>query len=164
MELQDRKFLSRGKRKKDNQWIIGYYTKLHPSNDWNVAIGDEDSQIATEEQHFIITGSVCYGSYVLPRMEEVYAKSIGKCIGLEDKNGRILFEPDLIQCDKKLYYLAWSPLCSHFAAYPISKTKIAPCLNIGTMKSIEVVGNLYDNEDMRIATEESLRRGEENVR
>lgn len=124
-----------------------------------MAIGDEDSQKAIEEQHFIITGGLQYGSCVLPRMEEVYAKSTGKCIGLEDKNRRILFEHDLIQCDKKLYYLAWSPHCSHFAAYPISKTKVAPCLNIGTMKSIEVVGNIYDDGHLLVIPEEPYRKG-----
>jgi len=64
------KFLSRGKREDNGEWITGYYVKLL-------------------EHHIIfdLDGDV---HYIIP-------ETVGRCTGLTDKNGNRIFEEDIIK-------------------------------------------------------------------
>lgn len=83
---------------------------------------------------------------VLNRNIEVESKTVGQYTGLTDKNGRRIFEGDIIHGKLGNFAVRWSEYIGAFVA-GIS-TKIMPCLNRGTMKCYEVVGNIYDNPEL----------------
>jgi len=82
--MQDR-YLSRGKREDSGEWAIGSLTQ---DNDGN---------------YFIITRMLnevtCCGECCMPYFEyhKVDPATIGQCAGLEDKNGKLIFEGDILR-------------------------------------------------------------------
>ena len=74
--MQDRD-LSRGKRLDSGEWIYGYYCRISK---------------AGNDKHYIIPSfaSAVYGVEVDPA-------TVGQCTGLEDKNGKLIFEGDIVK-------------------------------------------------------------------
>lgn len=68
------RYICRGKRKDNGEWIEGYYVCLN------------------RKRHLIYTGyaEIDSGKYY-PDYHEVIPKTVGRCTGLEDKNGKLIF-------------------------------------------------------------------------
>lgn len=112
--------LFRGKDVNSNEWRIGYfYTAVQGC--------------------VAIIGDGIDGYQVKP-------ETVGQYTGLTDKNGRRIFEGDIIHGKLGNFAVRWSEYIGAFVA-GIS-TKIMPCLNRGTMKCYEVVGNIHDNPEL----------------
>lgn len=77
---------------------------------------------------------------------KVIPETVGQYTGLTDKNGVKIFEGDIIHGKLGNFAVRWSEYIGAFVA-GIS-TKIMPCLNRGTMKCYEVVGNIHDNPEL----------------
>ena len=117
-----REILFRGKRIDNGEWLEG---DLIHAPDGRAAISTVDDLL------------------------EVQHETVCQYTGLTDKGSRKIWENDIIRYNKKLFRVAWKADCTHFAAYPLDKEiRYAPCLNIGTMKSVEVVGNIFDNPEL----------------
>lgn len=117
-----REILFRGKRVDNGEWVKG---DLIHSPDGRVAISTENDIL------------------------EVQSVTVCQYTGLSDRDGRKIWENDIIRYNKKLFRVAWKAECTHFAAYPMDEEiRYAPCLNIGTMKAVEVVGNIFDNPSL----------------
>lgn len=132
-----REILFRGKRIDNGEWVEGYY-----------AIKGKGTDL---ERHYIISSTFDSNTKAYPFYFtdiEVGPETVCQYTGLTDKGSRKIWENDIIRYNKKLFRVAWEADCTHFAAYPLDKEiRYAPCLNIGTMKSVEVVGNIFDNPD-----------------
>ena len=114
-----REILFRGKRVDNNEWTEGYLYKI-----WNKV--------------FLLWGMTgdC------PNMEEVVPETVGQFTGLCDKNGKKIFEGDIVESPHGTQgFIEWQ------------NAECAFLVNIGddwqTMDDCpyEVVGNIYDNKE-----------------
>ena len=85
----------------------------------------------------------------------VYAETVGQYTGLTDKNGKRIFEGDivsLVKHDSLIYKVVYVP-----CRYELVNSKGVNCFDLDIYKSenIEVIGNIHDNPDI-------LKGGEEN--
>lgn len=111
--------LWRGKRVDNGKWVTGDLSRIKAADHYFV------DEIMVEET------------------------TLGECTGLRDKNGTAIFEGDIIT-DKRgaLFRVKWNEKWSHFACETITNAKFTPCMNVGTMKHYEVIGNIHDNPEL----------------
>ena len=133
--MEDR-YLSKAKRLDNREWIVGYLYRLSENN-----------------PPFIMLRK--YGeSY------EVDEHTICQCTGLKDKNGKLIWENDVVKATVRQNSLCQSSSYSDF--YQISyqekycyfylKKKNNNLLFDGNwsyyLKSIEIIGNIFDNPEL----------------
>ena len=114
-----REILFRGKRVDNDEWTEGYFFK-------------------TWDKVFLLWGMTgdC------PNMEEVVPETVGQFTGLCDKNGKKIFEGDIVESPNGTQgFIEWQ------------NAECAFLVNIGddwqTMDDCpyEVIGNIYDNKE-----------------
>jgi uncharacterized phage protein (TIGR01671 family) len=127
-----RETLYRGKREDTGEWVYGYY-------------------VATDDTHYIFTGDMglsqaspahclMYRDFV---RYEVVPKTIGQCTGFADKNGRRIFEGDVVRNS----YGNDAKVCFDFGCFFIMRH-----YTTNYVKSIadncEVIGNIHDAPEL----------------
>lgn len=125
-----REIIFRGKRKDNGKWVEGHYGEYYSGKE-NV------SCISISKE--TISGSLYY---------DVIPKTVGQYTGLTDKNGSKIFEGDILILHAALgnFVVRWSEsICSFVAG---EKERMRPCMNSGTMKYCEVIGNIFDNPEL----------------
>lgn len=139
-----REILFRGKRKNDGEWVLGFYERTWLTN------GEVITEIRDVEEPF--------------RMQvfhEVIPETVGQYTGLTDKNGKRIFEGDIISF--KMYsalgYLRCRigvvQYCDRSARFYVLATT-GDAWNLCECEDIEVIGNIHDNPEV-------LRDGEQNA-
>lgn len=128
--MEDR-FLFRGKRKDNGEWIQGYLYGI-----W--------------ERRYILWGM----TNDIPNMVEVDPETVCQCTGLKDKNGKLIWENDV--CDRKEEYpeIVKYNKGDWTLDYSYSKDRESGyCYcNLGfyvlERKCVEVIGNVFDNPEL----------------
>ena len=123
--------LFRGKRIDNGEWFVGFYGK---SGEKTYIIYDNDIAVA----------------YV--SMKEVIPETIGQYTGLTDKNGKKIFEGDIVVVYARGYHtvctVSWAETVAHFQLWQINTIpKTSTNLNLGNY-DCEVIGNIHDNPEL----------------
>lgn len=129
-----REILFRGQRKDNEEWIEGYYVRLG-------------------EHHYILTGKldITKGFPIFVHYE-VLPETVGQYTGLTDKNGKKIFEGDIVVVYARGYHtvctVSWAETVAHFQLWQINTIpKTSTNLNLGNY-DCEVIGNIHDNPEL----------------
>ena len=124
------RFLFRGKRKDNGTWVDGnlVYTRT-------TTLGD-----VTE-------------IYTLEMRYEVIPETVGQCTGLKDKNGKLIFEGDIVYCKSRLDNANMVIIfeCGQFRMVLLENYRSyqtnSGFYDINCFDK-EVIGNAYDNPEL----------------
>lgn len=125
-----RENLFHGKRKDNGKWVEGYY----------VPVG---------EYHYILTGKLELVSYLGFEHFLVIPETVGQYAGLTDKNGKKIFEGDIVRYDGEKHIVVFETR-GETGYFGIKIDRLETwnfCLSVPA-KSMEVIGNIYDNPEL----------------
>ena len=123
-----RTILFRGKRKYNGEWVEGFYYK----------------DLWSDNAHYIIYDGTDY---------EVIPETVGQYTGLEDKNGKRIFEGDIVYCKSRLDNANMVIIfeCGQFRMV-LSENYRSYQTNSGFYDTNcfdkEVIGNIYDTPEL----------------
>lgn len=123
-------YLFKAKRVDNGKWVKGYFVQTV-----------ESSYIVVPYKHSTICGE---GSVI-----EIDKSTICQCTGLKDKNGKMIWENDIIiyrDCTEEKYVIAWeqNKACFEYQQYSCSM------MNFDELSGceVEVIGNIFDNQEL----------------
>lgn len=125
-----REILFRGKRTDGTGWIEGFYfQKPKPNSD--------DGR------------PVYHGITDLPPFDaEVIPETVGQYTGLKDKNGKRIFEGDIVKYSDfpEPAYMAWDQEDARY--YMVFSDCMIDFNGTATFSRVEVIGNIHDNPEL----------------
>jgi uncharacterized phage protein (TIGR01671 family) len=158
----------RGKDADTGDWRYGYYVEHQKVTPSILGWTKEDDEKNME--HFIVFDG--FSDWNLPRplyMAHVDPGTVGQSIGRHDKDWKEIFVGDVIRDtlpngDTHDFLIKSWPEFSCFRAIAIdSKVNYAPALNQASMNDKEIIGNIYDNPELRGDEQTVLFRNEAQV-
>lgn len=121
-----REILFRGKQIVNGEWVEGYYFCLN------------------DDHHRIYTGYAdTDGVEYYPEYVGVIPETVGQFTGLTDKNGKMIFEGDIVRSCVGTYvvkYLTGAWFCSLIECEYLTL--------LCTISAEEVIGNIHDNPEL----------------
>lgn len=117
------------------QWVVGFYAVL---GEKTVIIEKEP-----EKNYDIEAGKISYGN----RIVKVMPETVCQCTGLKDKNGKLIFENDIVRCGD-MTVVVWN---EHFASWCLIKKGWMYHHFFGEVQNpedCEVIGNKIDNPEL----------------
>lgn len=129
--------LYRGKRQDTGEWVEGYLLRPNPE----VCRESEVNDCIIGYQVSFMEGYQFY---------DVVLETVGQFTGLTDKNGKKIFEGDIVKaeriCNGNIWTgcVAWWNGC--FAIQGLKDGNNVPAIDL--FKNYEVIGNVHDNPDL----------------
>ena len=118
----------RAKRTDNGEWVEGAYVHYDDIKD-----NHKDDCDYIVEMH---TGAYFPFCKVIP-------ETVGQYTGLTDKNGRRIFEGDVVKFDNVLYHIVFETGC-----FRICKNNQISYTLHNLHSSLEIIGNIYDNPEL----------------
>lgn len=153
--------LFRGKRKDGGGWVEGFWYK---SSEWDY---DKSVSPAIKKHYeYIIPGDLSIGlsdcedrpsteDYYIKGMFEVIPESVSQYIGMEDKNGKKIFNNDIVMAQKEGVLSKGKHKHQVIFYYGCFKLAMLPrkiiLRNIGAPligNDVEIIGNTTDNPEL----------------
>ncbi len=133
--MQDR-YLFKAKRKDNGEWVEGFYFCMTHTD-------------GRHTHHFIIPlgADLSLGTPVEKIQVEVDQSTICQCTGLKDKNGKLIWEDDIVKCGNTTELVGWD---QNFASWRLPKRGWFYRHIYGdaySSEDCEVIGNIFDNLD-----------------
>lgn len=124
-----KEILFRGKRKENNEWVYGNY-----------AVTDNNEK----QQHFIFQNKAFEF--------EVESETVGQYTGLTDKNGKKIFEGDILReyHPEQGVIIEWSDGSFGFRRANKPKDCVYSTIRYmqNAMSRLKIIGNIYDNTEL----------------
>ena len=141
-----REVLFRGKQTDNGEWIEGAYSPFH----LNFGEREEKPHIIIISDDEDIDGLWC----------EVIPETVGQYTGLTDKNGRKIFEGDIVEGNSEYftYTHPYGKVVYDGGQYLISFDDVLEdieCLGAWA-NDVEIIGNIYDNPELLEGRDEIL--------
>ena len=137
------KILFRGKSAEDGEWFTGQL--LHFK-----------SPVSKKELNVVVEGCEWDDSnewFNIGRRTKVVPETVGQYTGLTDKNGKKIFEGDIIDTPDRLIKVVWFTGNAQFDLHFIRYTNEVAITNfkgihMRDLKEYEVIGNIHDNPEL----------------
>lgn len=127
--------LFRGKSEDNGEWVYGYYA----------CIG---------KHHYILTGKLNLIGAVNFEHYLVIPETVGQYTGLTDKNGKKIFEGDIVQTEDCCYVVLWDSVrATYYLRNPIARILTDFYHYFG--EDLILIGNIHDNAKL-LHTENNL--------
>lgn len=159
-----REILFRGKRLDNGEWVEGYYTEL-PCGSLGATIFSNDDELVCEDtkSYIIKVFTKQHTNYsnsnplqvIECEKYEVIPETVGQFTGLTDKNGKKIFEGDIVKGDlglgygdneNHIAYIEYQEDGMSFCLVEILEEDFGKCAEISD--DLEVIGNIYDNPEL----------------
>ena len=135
-----REILFRGKRTDNGEWVYGYYTKAR-------------YYLNDKEMHVIFApDGEAFPRCEFSDYEEVDPETVCQYTGLTDKNGRKIFEGDIVEGNSEYFTFThpYGKVVYDGGQYLISFDDVLEdieCLGAWA-NDVEIIGNIYDNPEL----------------
>lgn len=134
--MEDR-YLFKAKRADNGEWVIGFYAYIH-------------------KKHYIYTGQLIHGGlYDVAERFEIDPSTVCQCTGLKDKNGKLIWENDIVKDKHGNFYIAiwWNDYYQYCwvcikSIIEIFVGRKRDLWVIVENSEIEVIGNIFDNPEL----------------
>ena len=137
-----REILFRAKRIDNEEWIYGYIVKLGRER-----LSDPERYGLCNKTITIDDSGACYNLKVY----EIIPETVEQYTGLTDKNGKKIFEGDILDCGDRIVFVKWHSYCGTWDSVFI-KYSGDLCSNGITPAEWKyravVIGNIHDNTEL----------------
>ena len=126
-----REILFRGKRIDNGEFVIGFYVQHGNAAHYILDVrhgGYEDTK----------------GEFFVPRWYAVVPETVGQYTGLTDKNGKKIFEGDIVVAEGYVYVCQWNE-CNIEFGLANEVESFGLCY---VYPDVEVIGNIHDNPEL----------------
>ncbi len=144
MNNMQERFLCRGKRKDNKQWIYGAYFCMH----------HEDER--THIHSFIIpeNAPIPKNKPISEIQVEIIPETLGQCTGVKDKNVQLIFEGDIVRYTHKDDGTE-NTAAVYFSNYEWKLSNTMLPFSIFANTIIEIIGNIHDNPELLVTPNEA---------
>lgn len=124
--------LYRGKQTDTGEWVEGWYCKA-PYGRWPL----RDTIIPSVEDE---AGHLVH--------VEINPETVGQYTGRDDKNGRKMFEHDIVRFDRGTFVVMFADCRMGFCFSGLHGRGCVPGFSMAHWEHVEVIGNIHDDPEL----------------